>query len=145
MPSPTNVRPYKKADRAKVLALGLDKGVIDTPQNKLLVLEGGCVVWTWPNPTGGVLPFLGGVALSNIARHDLRDKLLLAVCDAAMAAGHKRGQSIVYSEKVLKRMQAIFDVTVTPVHRNLKTGGPGWWEITFDLAVNRAILLERLA
>ena len=147
-PTSLSVRPYKKADRAKVLALVGKAGVIDTPANKLLVLEDGAtfgvVTWAWPNPFGGDLPFLGGVDLSDKARRDLYDKLLLAVCDAALAAGHARGQSIVTSEAVLTLMQATFDVTVTPVGRNVRTGKPGHWEIEFDLAKNRTILLERL-
>ncbi|KKN62501.1 hypothetical protein LCGC14_0511170 [marine sediment metagenome] len=146
-PTSLSVRPYKKADRATVLALVGNKGVIDTPTNKILVLDdgAGCVVWSEVSPFGSDLPGLGGWSLSDIARLDLRDKLLLAVCDAAMAAGHKRGHSIVTSQKVLDRMKAIFIIDkVTPVGRNVKTGKPGYWEIEFDLAENRAILLERL-
>lgn len=134
-----SVRPYEEADRAKVLALVKEKGVIDTPTNNILVTDdgGGCVVWSETNPFHPDLPLLGGWSLADITRLDLRDKLLLAVCNAALDAGHKRGHSMGRSKRVLDRMKALFEIDVT-------VEKAGYWEITFDLAVNKAILLERL-
>lgn len=146
MPSSLSVRPYKKTDHDAVLALVKEEGVITTPENKILVLDdgSGCVVWSETNSFGSDLPLLGGWSLSDISRLDLRDELLLAVCNAALAAGHKRGQAPIYSKRVLTRMQEIFEVDVTPVGTDPKTGEPGSWMIEFDLTKNRAILLERL-
>ncbi len=144
---PSVVRPYKEVDRVKALTL-VNRGVLDTLTNKTLVIEGGdtfgLVTWAWPNPFGNDLPLLGGIDLSDKARRDLYDELLLAVCDAALAEGHTRGQSIIKDEAVLMLMQATFEITVTPVGTNTKTGKPGHWMIEFDLALNRSILLKRL-
>ena len=149
-PTAATVRPYEEADHDKVLALVGHEGVLDTPANSTLTVEDGdafgCVTWTSPNPFGFGPPHLGGVNLTHIARHDLRDKLLLAVCDAAMGAGHTRGHARVLSAKVLARMQAVFILdSVTPVGRDTKTGGPAFWDIEFGLQVNRTILVGRLA
>jgi len=147
-PSLAAVRPYEEADRAKVLALGLHKGVIDTPENRQLVVEDGdtfgVVTWAWPGTIDMDIPTLGGVSISEPGRRDLYDKLLLAVCDAALDGGHTRGQAYVMDEFVLTLMQADFEITVTPVGRNVKTSKPGYWEIEFDLAKNREILTNSI-
>lgn len=147
MPSPTraSIRPYEEADRDAALALVKEPGVIDTPQNKILMADDGtgCVVWTWPGLADPDIPTLGGTSLSDTGDRALYDDLLEAVCEAAQAEGHKKGQAIITSEAVLTLMVQDFEVEVEPVGRNVKTKKPGYWHITFDLEANRLILVER--
>lgn len=142
-----NVRLYQEADRDEILNAGNRPGVVDSPQNRLLVSEEageivGYTLWIWPGIEDAKIPTLGSVEVLQPDRRDIYDALLEAVCLEAQAMGHKRGQALIDDEAVLKLMQETFVFSVISIGKNVKTGKPGRWVIEFDLEENRKILVE---
>lgn len=138
------IQPYKESDRQKVLDLGNHPGAIDSAGSNCIVVEDGgekgAAFWFWPGLIDPDIPTLGGITLSAAGRRDLYDALLLACCDAALAAGHKKGQAMALTEATLKVMRQTFKFIEMPRSTNTETGKPMEWDIEFDLAENRAIL-----
>lgn len=141
-------REYQPTDRDRVLALGNRRGVLDTPANRVIVLEEGgevkgSVVWVWPGLIDSTIPTLGGISISEPNRRDIYDALLEAACDAAMAAGHRRGQAFVLTDAVLALMRQTFRFDAWALGTDVETRRPSNWVIEFDLAENKAILEAR--
>lgn len=130
------VRRANPADREWISALIGGTAAIDANQNRIEVVEDGAdkAVAVWLSPDGEGVPILGAVLGVGPERRDLIYAAVIAACEAALAAGHTRGQATIADQRMVTRLVRDLGLTATPVGRNVKTGKPGHWNIDIDLA-----------
>lgn len=136
-------RDYTEGDRTFILSTGAKAGVIDSPENRILMLRyqgvDAYVVWSFPGLFRHDIPTLGQIFIdSPTAQPLMYDALLYGACLAAMSAGHTTGDAFLNNAALLALMQSRFKISTEVL--GYEDGVPGSWRIEFDLATNRAIL-----
>ncbi len=141
-----SVRRYAPADRDWVAELIGGTAAIDAKGNRIEVAEDGAdkALAVWHSPEDGDVAILGPVLLVGPERRDLFYAAILAACEAALAEGYARASFYLLDRRMVTLIRRDFNVFPTPVGRNVKTGQPGHWELTVDLA-DAATKLRRFA
>jgi hypothetical protein len=129
-------RPYRPADRQRALELLGDARALDSPSQRVHVLEkegivsGAAVVVL---PDAGDEPHLGEIALA--APGDLNAVYLLAAACAreALAAGFRRGRFTLLDHRLLDLLRRDFTFDARPSGSDPVTARPLQWDVTVDL------------
>lgn len=131
-----SVRRYAPTDRDWVAELIGGTAAIDARGNRVEIAEDGSdrAVAVWHSPEDGDLAILGPVLGIGSERRDLFYAAILAACEAALAEGYAQASFYLLDRRMVTRIRRDFRETPTPVGRNVKTGQPGHWELTVDLA-----------
>jgi hypothetical protein len=142
------IRPYRKQDRAAVLALVQDARAIDSPSARVQVADDRGVVAAalWVRPDAGNDPYLASVLLpadggaappepkGPTERWRQAYQLVAACAEEALAEGFTRGHLVLVSEALVRHVQRDFTFPIEPAGWHPETGEPALWRIDVDLA-----------
>jgi hypothetical protein len=129
-----DIRPYTLADRAAAIAALGNVGVLNTPQNRVVVALAGPAdgIAVWCAPDAGDVAHLGAVLVPTGARR-LMYRLVALCARQAVAAGFRRATFEIREPALLALLQATFTIDAQPLGRDPLTGEPRSWSVEVDL------------
>ncbi len=144
------IRPYDNTrDRASLLTWAVNKQSLDSPTNRILVLDelndagkptgllAGFVFWT--RPDAGDEAYLGAVNVAMVQgsfaqRRRAFYELIRAAVQDIIADGFTRGFFSLFDERLLAQVDRDFNINSLPSARHPTTGQPVQWDIHVNLA-----------